>query len=298
MPLELAEALAWASKIKDFTGKIFSPKDKKESKNLDDSSFRQTNVFSKTTNIFVIKDRDTGEKYIGDINTVPPEVIGIINKQYDIGTKPRNQIRLIRNDFAEDIEEYSKHYEKPHKVIDKISPYLTPEYRSILRLATYAESLINKAEHAKAQKVKDDIGYSYGRRGRKLCNLYTQSYVTQMINYYSEVLSEAKDKEELKQYINGLVSLVIEGSEYVFFVNPSHKKEELARQIISAMEKKVGYIALHSAGSSNIRKTEVVLEMVSEKIEELGYDVKPEKPPITSSLCPTFNVYITKLEEK
>lgn len=287
--------LAGLGKIKEIGSKLFFPNKKDDQKNLNDSSFRQNNIFSKTQNVFVINDKDSGKKFLGDIDNIPPVVIDLLNKQFSENeSKPVNEIRLIDNKFENEIIEYTKHIEKQHKVVGKILPYINEEYRSILQLSTYAESLYKKGENQKGNRVKNDIQYHYGKRGRKLSNLYTSGYVADMIEGYLDKLSEAKDKEEYNNYVNEIITLIIAKSEHIFFVNEGHNDNKLAKKVITGMEKSVEYIALHSAGLLNTKKTDDVLKIISGKIEELGYEIKTERLSVTASLTPIFNVYITK----
>jgi len=293
-------------KIKDFfsrpesDSKVIKPKDEELAKSLEDASFRQTNVLSRTNNIFIISDRTTGEKLLADIDTIPSDIIESLREQF---TKEKvkedvPEIRLIKNEFHPSMEDYSnylKDFKEKKQLLNKIIPHLSPEYRSILKLSSYVEDLIINAEHEKAQRVKNDIQRTYGRSGRNLCNLYLQSYVMGMISTYLGEFIEKLDRNRIREYLDNLIGEVIKNSDYIFFINPTHDVNEIVSKVFSGINLNKEFIALHSAGTNNVRKAEEILSLLDlEKIKKSNYKLKQVYPPITTSRCPTFNIFITK----
>ena len=278
---------------KKLGSKIFLPQN---DKSLQDGSIRQTNIFSKTHNIFVVSGED-GRKGFGDLNKLPNSVKKRIIDQYKKKehVERKIEIRPIQNDFYELVSEYSEHFTKSEKILDKILPYLDVDFKSILKLASYVQKLVNKDDHKKAQRVKRDILRFYGKDGRKLCNLYLQGYVTVMIEeYIDKIFKTSQRPQEIKELLNRLISKVIKNSDFIFFINPNHRAEEIVQKVIQGMKLQKPYIALHSAGSANIKKTEEILRKIGEtKIMDMGYEVSQENPKTLSS-CPLFNIYITK----
>ena len=193
------------------------------------------------------------------------------------------------------MEDYEKSFFKKNESLDKVYPYLNSEYRSILKLSSYVEGYLKKDKHEKAQKLKEDMGLQYGRDGRRLCNLYLRGYITEMIDFYLDKIFElSSDKEEIGVRLNKLVSQIIKFSDYVFFINPGHKMTDIVEAVVRGMLLGKPYIALHSAGSQNIKKTEEILKKLNEEkcFEEHNYELSQEHPK-SSSICPLFNVYIT-----
>lgn len=286
--------------FKNLAGRLLRPKDPKP---LDDHSFRQINIFSKNPKAIIIHLPDKKENLIGNIEELPDNIIKVILENF-ISDKPKREelpnIRLIKSDrrnFNKEIVEFQQHYEKRDSILDDILPHLRPEYRSILKLSSYVKEKFDAGENIRAQKIKADIGNQYGRNGRKLCNLYTKSYILKMILvYFSKIFESTTNKRELDIKFNNLFDDIIRHSEHIFFIHRDTNMSEVKDKIILGMQLKKPYIALHSAGSINISITQKILKEISDdSFSKYNYLYKQEKQ-ISSTGVPFSDVYI-KLSE-
>ena len=282
--------------FKKLAGRLLRPKD---SAPLDDHSFRQINVFAKNPMAFIVYLPDKKENLIGNIEDLPDNVKKTLIENF-VSHEPRKEelpnIRIIKSDrknFNQEIVRFQEHYEKKDANLDNIFPYLNNEYISILKLSSYIKEKYDTGENLKAQKIKADIGNQYGRDGRKLCNLYTKSYVLEMVSVYiNKIFESTIDKKELSIKFNNLFYDIIRFSEYIFFVHRNTNISDVKDKIILGMKLKKPYIALHSAGLINISITEKILKKIGDDIfNEYNYLYKQEKQKSSGEIA-FFDVYI------
>ncbi len=288
-------AFEWLAAVLAKIGKfLIKPKDQKA---LKDQSSRQTNILSKVENTFFIQNPRTNEFYVGNYANIPKEVLDAIRKQFEPQKlKPGEQpeFRLIRNDFHDDIADFQSHLEKKDELLNAISPHLEPQYASIFRLASYAKDLYDRGERAKADDIRNEVGNQYGRAGRKLCNLYLKSYVSDMFRHYLRPIFEsARDQGEIRTLLNNLIRSLIRFSENILFIHQGSKVNVIAAQVRVGVMRGVPYIALHSAGMRNVEITYRVVESVGlDFLEANDYDI--EQRPTSTAPIPFFDVYIKK----
>lgn len=282
--------------FKKLAGRLLRPE---ESAPLDDHSFRQINVFSKNPKAFIIYLPDKKENLIGNIEDLPDNVKKAIIENF-VSNEPRKEelpnIRLIKSDrrnFNKEIVEFQQHYEKKDNNLDNILPHLNLEYVSILKLSSYVKEKYDSGENLKAQKIKADIGNQYGRDGRKLCNLYTKSYILEMVSVYiNKIFESTIDKKELSLKFNTHFNDIIRFSEYIFFIHRNTNISDVKNKITSGMQLKKPYIALHSAGLVNISITEKILKKIGDDIfSKYNYLYKQEKQKSSGEIA-FFDVYI------
>lgn len=286
--------------LKTIGSRLLKPKD---SKPLNDHSFRQTNVFSRVKqSIFVLNLPDKKQNLIGDIDKLPPNVLKALKENF-LDAEPKKEttpkIRLIRSDFQKDMLEYKEYYEKEDRLLVKILPHLDYEFASILKLSSYVEKKYQEDDRKGAQRIKNDIGEQYGRDGRKLCNLYLKGYIRDMMaNYVDIIFESATNKEEIGIRLNTLLRRIIKFSEYIFFIHQGININEIKEKIKYGMFRKTPYIALHSAGALNIGKSEKILKAIGkDEIFKQGYIVEQE-PSKSTAYVPFFDIYITPIENK
>jgi hypothetical protein len=288
--------------IKKLGSRLLKPKSTKENQLLKDHSFRQTNIFSKTNNQIFVVNTDSGQNFLANIDEIPDKVIELLDKQFNQPhelKKDEPTINIISSDFHEEMEDYSEFYYKQDKsILNQIYRYLDSDYRSILKLSVYVQKLYTKKKDREAQEVKNQIGMQYGKDGRKLCNLYLKGYIDSLVNYYiKEIFEKAMDKNVIGIKLNKRIRTLLSYSEdCIFFINPyTTKKTKVVEKITELMIINTPYIALHSAGSENIKRAETILDELNKNnvFEMYGYILKQESPESTSS-CPFFDVYIRK----
>jgi len=282
--------------FKKLSGRLFRPKD---SAPLDNHSFRQTNIFSRNPTAIIIYLPDKKENLIANIEDLPDSVKKTLIENF-VSDEPRKEelsnIRIIKSDrrnFNQEIVRFQEHYEKKDTNLDNIFPYLNNEYISILKLSSYIKEKFDAGENLKALKIKDDVGNQYGRDGRKLCNLYTKSYILEMVSaYFNKIFESTIDKRELRERFNRLFNDIIRFSEYIFFIHRNTNISDVKDKIILGMKLKKPYIALHSAGLFNIAITEKILKKIGDDIfNEYNYLYKQEKQKSSGEIA-FFDVYI------
>jgi len=282
--------------FKKLAGRLLRPED---SAPLDDHSFRQINIFSKHPTAFIVHLPDKKENLIGNIEDLPDNVKKALIENF-VSYEPRKEelpnIRIIKSDrknFNQEIVRFQEHYEKKDTHLDNTFPYLNHEYVSILKLSSYIKEKYDTGENLKAQKIKADIGNQYGRDGRKLCNLYTKSYILEMVSVYiNKIFESTIDKKELSIKFNTLFNDIIRFSEYIFFIHRNTNISDVKDKIILGMKLKKPYIALHSAGLINISITEKILKKIGDDIfNEYNYLYKQEKQKSSGEIA-FFDVYI------
>ena len=294
-----AAILFLTSKVKDV---LLKPKNKTP---LDDHSFRQINLFSKAENhIYVLNLPDKNQQLLGNLEALPAPVKKELKAYFESPESDgQKRIRVIRSDFQRELTEYEKFFTSNVNPLNKILDCLRPDYESILRLAIFAKSHYDAGRKAEGDMVRQQVGYQYGRWGRKLCNLYLKGYVSQMMAHYvDEIIKKAKNRDEVCKLLNELIKNIIDFSEDINFVHGGTVVEVVAIQIVKAMKLKKPYIAIHSAGSRNKKIDQKIVDTVIEKIkpetmESLGYTLTQGMDKSASTL-PSYDVFIVRKEEK
>ncbi len=289
--------MAWEwilAALKKFGSFLLRPKDQKP---LKDQSFRQTNILSKTQNVFFVRNPRTEEVLIGDYRNLPEEVRKLMLRRFDpqgdLEQEPP-KISLFRNDFHDEAVEFQTHIEKEPELLRTISRHVNPTYASIFSLGSFAKGFYDQDERRRGDQIRQQVGHQYGTEGRKLLNLYTKSYILNMVDHYlGTIVSSARNKSEIGVRLNSLIRRLVVSSEYIFFIHQNSDIEETAAKIRKGVLTGVPYVALHSAGAINVGRTAQIIEAVDpEFIAQTGYDIMQKTLPSTASI-PFFDVYIT-----
>ena len=264
---------------------------------LKDQSFRQTNILSKTENTFIVMNPRTSEMLVGNYGNMPKEVLEAIRARLEYKTaqvEERPEIRLIRDDFYDETINFQAHVEAEDELLKTISRYINPEYASIFWLGSYARYHYDRNERREAEEIKSQVGEQYGRDGRKLCNLYVKGYISEMMEHYLGPITEsARDKGEIGVHLNTLIRKMIQFSGYIFFIHRGSDVAAVAAKVKDGVLKGARYIALHSAGIQNIKRTlKIIDEIGPDFLDKHGYGLSQVRPPSTASI-PFFDVFIT-----
>ena len=285
-----------AGVLKSLGQRLLRPKDQRP---LDDHSTRQTNVFSKVenNNIYIVHLPDRNESLIGDFDHLPDSVLEAIKKQFGSGApraeEPSVKIRLLRDDFSDDVKDFQAYLAREDALLKTIEPYLEPQYASILRLAAYAKNCYETNRRARGDDVRNQIGLQYGRAGRKLCNLYVKGYVSDMFVHYLEpVLTSGWEHDGVRAEVNELMRSLIRFSENVHFIHQGLEVSSVVDQVKDAAESGAPYIAIHAAGPRNVRKVEGIMRDVdSTFLREKGYAVEQALTSYAPEV-PFLDIYI------
>jgi len=269
--VDLISLIGVLKKLKD---KILTPKNDRA---LSDHSFRQTNFFGKTTNLFFTYIPRTNKYNIADFEYLPKEVLDIIKKQFEPVEeikKPKNRIKLIRNDYHDGIKEYKKHYEKSD-LFYEIYPFINPRLKSIFKLAIYAKEYYDMGEKEKGDEVRKAIGKQYGDIGRKILNLYCGDYFTNMMkNYIGKIFESTKIDYKIEEKINKLITKAIHNAEYVFFVYNKTNHKTIVWKIKSGIYMDKSYLAVHGSGINNVSIVDKIYQKTHKLAGKRGYKIE------------------------
>lgn len=161
-------------------------------------------------------------------------------------------------DLLEDIEAANKEQSNQETLEyfeDKIPLADVP----ILRAALYIRHVYRRG--GSVEKLKQDIAFRYGQRGRIIANLCTAGYFEDVFQpmYEQMVRAGGFSLDEFRDRYNVLVTQ----SPQAIFVNRWDSVESLKGEILKKIEinkkYKVGYLALHGRGRNNVNK---ILELL------------------------------------
>jgi hypothetical protein len=274
--------------------RLIRPRDQKT---LNDHSSRQTNILSKVENTFIIHLPDKGEYLVGDYREIPDSVRAAIQAQLESQghrAEAPTAIRILRDDFSDDINEFQAYLEREDILLKTIEPFLEPQYSSILRLAAYAKSCYENGKRTKGDEIRNQVGLQYGRAGRKLCNLYLKEYVSDMFQHYLEpILTSETDNARIRTKVNDLLRVLIRFSENVHFIHQGLAVGGVVDRVREAISSGALYIALHAAGARNVKRTDkIIQELGLDFLRDNGYDIQLQ--PAGSAKIPFLDVYITQ----
>ncbi|MEK6936330.1 MAG: hypothetical protein AABW67_06080 [Nanoarchaeota archaeon] len=231
-----------------------------------------------------------GDCYIGDKTQWNEEDRQKLKQIYNPLSEHKKEFDIIDIEFFNRVQDFKK--ELPdNKSINPFLKFLDYDLRTILNLSIYAKKLFDNKESQKAQKVRDDIGKHYGKEGRKLCNLYLSGYIDGMTEFL--IQEYGQDIEKVKKEINLKIKKFVSESNYIFFIHQDSDGESILEGIKRCINQGKSYIAIHGAGSTNIKKVRDILEKLGNDITDKGYDINEESKR-TLSLCPLLYVYLTK----
>ncbi len=287
MAVEILSALPILKTLWDSirgTGKV-----KKEETNLlADSGIRKDflNNNPDSTIIYV-----QGDFYMADKSQLTSSDKDKLKKIYENNDGDSNKnFEIIKTDFFDRVQEFKK--ELPNnKKINPFLKFLDSDLKTILNLSMYTKKLFDNRNFKEAQKVKEDIGFQYGKEGRKLCNLYLSGYIGGMTEFLIQLYEG--NMEEINKSINSKIKKFVHDSDYIIFIHQASNIEDVSNEIRMLIIRNKPYIAIHGAGSMNIEKIKVMLNELEEEILGTNYDVTEENLR-TLSLCPLLNVYLKK----
>lgn len=256
-------------------------------------AFKQKDVLDKIRktenngNIVVIQ-VNGNNNFIADWSKIPHDkktlLLENFSKEKKISTK--KEINIINQDFYPRVEKFENSQSSDRK-IEKIFPFLASDFKNILKLSIYVKELYDEGNSREASSVKIDIGYQYGKDGRKLCNLYSNGYIIAMIDFLYAY--HDGDEEKIKEEINKRIFELIRKP--IFYIHQRHQNLVVINQIYQALYHKEIYIAIHVAGQ-NINKAETIVSEVTETAKENNYDIGVSNEK-TLSQTPVYNAFIT-----
>ncbi len=231
-----------------------------------------------------------GDCYIGDKTQWNEKDKKGLKEVYNPLSVHKKEFDIIDTEFFNMVQDFKK--ELPdNKSINPFLKFLDSDLRAILNLSMYAKKLFDNKEGLKAQRIRDDIGKHYGKEGRQLCNLYLSGYIDGMTEFL--IKEYGQNIEKVKEEINQKIKKFVSESDYIFFIHQDSDEDSVLVEIKRCINQAKPYIAIHGAGSTNIKKVRKLLEKINDDVSNSGYDLNEENKR-TLSLCPLLYVYLTK----
>ncbi|MBI2629786.1 hypothetical protein HYW76_01665 [Candidatus Pacearchaeota archaeon] len=231
-----------------------------------------------------------GDCYIGDKSQLNDKDKLKLNKIYNPISNNEVEFDIIDTDFFNRIQDFKK--ELPNsKNINPFLKFLDYDLKAILNLSIYSKKLFDNKESERAQKVREDIGKHYGKEGRKLCNLYLSGYIDGMTEFL--IQEYGQNTEKIRVEINEKIRSFVKESDYIFFIHSASDEEDILSEVRRCIHENKQYIAIHGAGSINIKKVRDIIKKLEKELSDSNYDINEESKR-TLSLCPLLYVYLTK----
>jgi len=234
-----------------------------------------------------------GDCYIGDKSQLNERDKLKLNQIYNPLSNNEIGFDIIDTDFFTRVQDFKKDL-PDSKNINPFLKFLDYDLRSILNLSIYSKKLFDNKESERAQKVREDIGKHYGKEGRKLCNLYLSGYIDGMTEFL--IQEYGQDTEKIRAEINGKIRSFVKESDYIFFIHSASDEEHILSEIRRRIYEDKQYIAIHGAGSINVKKVRDIVKELENELSDKEYDINEENKR-TLSLCPLLYVYLTKKKD-
>lgn len=172
----------------------------------------------------------------------------------------KQKINLIPSRDAKNFEELKDTPQYTKKTISEVFSFLNNNYKSLLSLAVYIETLYKQKRFIEIEIVKKSIKQRYGEKGLRFCNCYQTGYIERLISISSRF--EANDK----------LDLFLRKPIYFIFGNMDDEKiTEIKNKVQKSLNENEDYIAVHSLGlAANLAK--YIVEEVSVQ-DNSNYDI-------------------------
>lgn len=231
-----------------------------------------------------------GDLYVGDLSCLENKDKEILKSTFsEEKSKLKKEVDIIDNGFYDRIIKFKNNLPESIK-ISYFLQFLDYDLQNILKLSSYTKKLFDEGDSKEAQRIREDIGFQYGKDGRKLCNLYLSGYIDGMVEYLEA--SFEGDIEKIKKEASNKIRKFTKESDYIIFIHSQSIEKEVSLNVLRCIHIKCPYIALHGAGN-NIPKVKRIIESLKDNITKEGYDIDEENFK-TLSLCPLLNIYLTK----
>jgi hypothetical protein len=280
----------WISK--KILGKIFFPEDKTVLTNKDN----QLSVINNNGVIIYIPSKGYG---IANIDNLPPELIKILKDSLSNLPSSSQKATIVNRGFHEKMYAFSEFFEEGDSPLQRILPYLNKEFESILNLSEYVRKLLGVADHNEAQRVKSDIDFEYGSKGRKLCNLYLRGYINRVLEDYAYKIIDSSELtiKEKGDKINDLIEKILNNSDSIFFVYREKDERTFQAEISKKIYLNREFIAIHAGGKTNIGIAKKIIKNLEDEPNFKYYQIKVNEYFDKKSNCPLVDIYL-QLDKK
>lgn len=237
-----------------------------------------------------------GKRYAGDITNLDQNTAEQIVSLFEDHPEDFN-LTIFTEEFADEARDYQETFDKGLEKVENLIQYCGSEKRSVINLAKQVNNHYENDRHEQAVHIKNDISTMYGKEGVKLCNLFTSGYIGNAAEHFDNIVSEEADYKDKQELARELMADVMNSAETIYFVSNSDSSEELAKDIKRDIDNQESYIAVHSAGKSNVGTAKQVLNEIQPIAVDNDYNVKSGKPD-TSSSAPHLRIIMSLQENR
>lgn len=214
-----------------------------------------------------------GNFYLGNYTNAPKEFKDALFKNFnDNNSSKKIDVKVIDNKFYERIQKNNSITDSD-QLLSRYYNNLDIQNKNILQQSFKVKKLY-EIDPVEAQRIKDDIGYQYGKDGRKLCNLYTQNYINQLVEFLE--MFHAEDISQVSKVINGEINNFLENSDYIFFIHVNSNENTVISKIFYGLNHSVEFIALHGAGL-NVDKVVYIKDKIIDEIKRYHYVIDEKR---------------------
>lgn len=174
---------------------------------------------------------------------------------------------LIADETSEGIKDFLLTEESTdvNKIINSIKEFIPEEDIRIIRAANHVNRKF-KERVGSVDRLKEDIGFRWGQRGRDITNLLTAGYFE---NYIVPVLTGKVETPFPKLSRAKFYEIVVNEKAFSVFVPKGITDEELKTKIINQSIRNVeeysrNYVNIHALGVINVRKVKNVIKELAE----------------------------------
>jgi hypothetical protein len=182
-----------------------------------------------------------------EIEKIKPQIIELYNNTKKITSLDfKKQLDLFKN------YNITSDYKKDEQILIFFKKIISEDDFLALETSLYLRYLFTKKEFTSVKKIKKDIIYKFGDRGKNICNLCSAGYFDRLLKeiYNSD---KTKDKKEFKKIYELIITNII----LAIFVNSTMEFNQIDLEITNKIyaNKKYGIndLYIHGLGFKNIK---------------------------------------------
>lgn len=189
----------------------------------------------------------------------------IIKEKLEKGNK---DTEVVESHFSEEYKDVLKH-ELRTEYSYLFIKNLDVKYKALIKASQYVKELYENGDQDIAQKRKEELVTDYESYGRKFCNLYTEDYIPEVLQYINEV--KLVDKLAIQFLLDHIVNY-----NGILFVHQWTEEGDVIKKIRAFLVTNLNYIAIHGCGSNTkkVKQIKTAIETNISKKELEGYELK------------------------
>lgn len=164
---------------------------------------------------------------------------------------------LIAEETATGVKEFllTETTSNANQIIEKIKDFIPQDDVRIIRAANHVRRLYKEGLGG-IDRLKEDIGYRWGPRGRNITNLLTAGYFE---NYIVPILTKKMENPIPSMSRKDIYEVIVNETAFSVFVPRNITIEDLKTKIITQSIRNVEefsrrYINIHALGARNVKK--------------------------------------------